>query len=200
MLALACVSANQEYSLRLIRINGDVIRQIDPPDGRSRMDDPAFSPDGKFLGFWAGPADGPDGGTLYTVPTAGGTPEPLLKGTEQQTTGTDADMVYSPDGRYVAFTRRLPTASSRSQADIFRARTDGRDVVRLTNDTDSNQQDPTWSPSGGEIAFASNAHTSAWPDEDIARIWTMTIDGTAQHVLWTENATRPQGAAAWTAR
>ena len=102
MLALACVSANQEYSLRLIRINGDVIRQIDPPDGRSRMDDPAFSPDGKFLGFWAGPADGPDGGTLYTVPTAGGTPEPLLKGTEQQTTGTDADMVYSPDGRYVA--------------------------------------------------------------------------------------------------
>jgi Tol biopolymer transport system component len=199
MIALICVSADREYVLRLVSIaDGTVIRQIEPPEGKPRMGDPAFSHDGRWLGFWAAPTGPLDGGTLYRVPTAGGSPEPLLDPANAD--GRDSDLVFSPDERYVAFTRRPPSADSGGHAGIFRARSDGSKVTALTGDAEFDRTDPTWSPDSDQVAYISTARTSAWPDRPVPRVWTMTRDGKKQRVLWTQEAPGPQAAPGWTAR
>ena len=51
-----------------------------------------------------------DGGVLYTVSVDGGTPQALIKEGAPTIKGSDADPSYSPDGRYVAFRRRVHTS------------------------------------------------------------------------------------------
>lgn len=88
-LAVPCISAAGEYSLRIIRTDGTVLRRITPPEGTTRMDDPSFSHDGKVLGFWAAPDNGWDGGTLFTVPTSGGNqPNPAVAQGKGRAAGT----------------------------------------------------------------------------------------------------------------
>ena len=54
----------------LITIDGKVIRKLS--EGDDRVGDPGFSPDGKFVVFWANAADsGFDGGEIMVAPTDG---------------------------------------------------------------------------------------------------------------------------------
>jgi len=187
------------YSLRLIRLDGTVVRTIAEPPGNPRVDDPAFSPDGKTLAFFAEPNGPWDGGALYTVPVAGGEPTRLFDDPPMMA-GQDADPVYSPDGRYIAFRRRLPVADKvEGQFDLFRVNTDGTGLVQLTR-TDGNEGDPSWSPDSTQIAFGSTEHTDAYPAADIGRAWVMNADGSGRRLLWTKGAPQVQVATSWTGR
>jgi len=83
---------------------------------------------------------------------------------------------WSPDGKRIAFTRQLgleviperkvPTPN----IEIYTARADGTDVVRLT-DQPGIDAHPTWSPDGRRIAFASDRGGSEW------HIYVMDADG-----------------------
>jgi len=61
----------------------------------------------------------------------------------------DNDPAVSPDGRYIAFSRRV---NGRGQ--IFTMRTDGSGVLRVTRDQRKDRE-PAWSPGGRRILYVS---------------------------------------------
>jgi Tol biopolymer transport system component len=77
----------------------------------------------------------------------------------------DTAPALSPDGRRVAFTRRVD-----GNADVWMVNVDGTGLTRLTRNR-AFDGFPSWSPDGSRIAFQSNRGGS--PD-----IWTMTAAGT----------------------
>jgi hypothetical protein len=81
---------------------------------------------------------------LYSVPVAGG---PITRLTHNRV--FDGDPEVSPDGRRIAFVRRVD-----GRGQIFTMRTDGTDVVRVTRDRFKDRM-PSWSPDGKTIAFFS---------------------------------------------
>ncbi len=69
--------------------------------------------------------------------------------TATQISGTEgaSQAKWSPDGGRIAVSRN---------GDIFTMNPDGGNVVNLTNSPNVTEKEPTWSPSGQQIAFASN--------------------------------------------
>ena len=197
-IGLICITKTRKHVLRVISIDGsDFEHKYTAPTDNPRLWDPSFSSDGKVLGFWAGPADSRyDGGTLYTVPTAGGTPKPLLDPDDAD--GRDLDLTFSPDGRYVVFVRRPPSGESRTPSNIMRARADGSHVISLTDESKFGLTDPSWSPDSKRLAYVSTAPPSDSETEGF--VWTMTSDGKDQHLLWTNGAERRQAGPGWTHR
>jgi Tol biopolymer transport system component len=63
----------------------------------------------------------------------------------------DNDPAVSPDGRFVAFSRRV-----HGRGQIFTMRIDGRGVLRVTRD-DSRDRSPAWSPGGRRILYVSQS-------------------------------------------
>ena len=196
MIAFLCVKSDKSTMLQLTTIGGDSIHAVDTPDGLPRIGDPAFTSDGKRLCFWAAPAKGPDGGVLFTVPVAGGSPKPLLEDAVDD--ARYMDPVFSPDSKYVAFVQR-PASGSAGHARIMRADADGSNIVPLT-DTKFDRTDPTWSTDSSQLAYTSDEPSDDWPGTDTDRIWRMNVDGDQQKVLWTHHAADAQAAAAWTPR
>jgi molecular chaperone DnaK len=193
-LAVPCTNAGGKNALFRISLEGKVLGAVPLPPGTGRVDDPAYSPDGKRLAYWASPPSTWDGGTLYVVSSTGGGPTELVKSTRQ---GEDADPVWAPDGEHITFRRRVPDGTTSGNFDIFRVATDGSgDLVRLTDDP-ADEQDPTYSPTGSSIAYKSGAQDPNRPENAIARTWVMDADGKNKRVLWSQGADQPQTAAAW---
>ena len=193
-LAVPCTNAGGKNALFRISLEGKVLGAVPLPPGTGRVDDPAYSPDGKRLAYWASPPSTWDGGTLYVVSSTGGEPTELVKSTRQ---GEDADPVWAPDGEHITFRRRVPDGTTSGNFDIFRVATDGSgDLVRLTDDP-ADEQDPTYSPTGSSIAYKSGAQDPNRPENAIARTWVMDADGKNKRVLWSQGADQPQTAAAW---
>jgi Tol biopolymer transport system component len=198
-LVVACFDADNSYHLRLMKSDGSLIRVVSPPAGLPRMGDVTFSPDGRLLAFWASADPEWDGGVLYTVPVDGGTPQPLIKDDHSSVKGRDADPVFSPDGRYVAFRRRAIAKAARGQFDIYRVDANGTGLDRLTSDP-ADDEDPTWSRDSKHIAYKSAAATDIWSGRPIPRIWIMTADGNDKRLLWTNGSVVQQIVPAWTPR
>ena len=136
--------------------------------------DPAWSPDGKWIaiesdwgspaleGIWIIPSHDNDGVTqaearrVTTVPGDG---------------FGDSEPQFSPDGRWVVFTR-FDFRAGLLQA-IFKVRADGSHLTRLTNWTSGNSA-PDWSPDGKRIAFDSGDSGAIGVNGDI---WVMDADG-----------------------
>ena len=66
--------------------------------------------------------------------------------------GSDADPAWSPDGRWIAYVRRLPGDTIR---EIWIMRPDGSGAHRLTS-LHGTSINPAWSPDGRRIVFASD--------------------------------------------
>ncbi|MCA1228023.1 DUF11 domain-containing protein [Saccharopolyspora sp. 6M] len=89
----------------------------------------------------------------------------------------------SPDGRWVVFDSAEPAGGQRTQRDLWRVRTDGTQLTRLTTSA-SNETWPSFSPDGERIAFAGDA-TGRW------QIYTREVTG-----AFAQQRTRePSGAA-----
>lgn len=77
------------------------------------------------------------------------------------TSGLDAAHPrLTPDGRAVVFDSPQPGGSGGTQRDLWRVRTDGTGLTRLT-DTPANEEHPTVSPDGGRLAYSSDEDRAA---------------------------------------
>ena len=109
-------------------------------------------------------------GELYSTDTSGTTPVPLMPLGE-----SGYEPSWSPDGRYVAFTRALP-----SDYQIFVLDTRSGIETPLTAGPRDNFS-PAWSPDGGAIAFLSRSKDSTGD----ATLNVIASNGTGQHELGT---------------
>ncbi|HEU4599361.1 MAG TPA: hypothetical protein VFS26_06405 [Solirubrobacterales bacterium] len=106
---------------------------------------------------------------------------------------TDGDPQGSPNGRWIVFTRLGTTPGGEpSSTDIFLARTDGSQIVRVTSG--HSDRSPSFSPSGKRILFAraeprATRGFAAEPfsDEELTpeHIYSMRLDGTELQQLTT---------------
>jgi hypothetical protein len=128
-------------SLWLIDIDGTHERQVTraPADVKS----PAWSPDGSMIAFSA--ANEPHGRALYTIHPDGSDLHMVASG---PLTG---GLAWSPDGTSIVFD---DIAGPSDPSDLFIASANGRRVDQLTSTREVSEIDPTWSPDGRTIAFA----------------------------------------------
>lgn len=146
--------------LRIVTLDGKTVRVLST--GVARMDDVTFAPDGSRVVYWGRDDASGDGGQLYSVPADGsGSPKQLTA------TAGNADAVFSPDGRQIAFRREAPGG-----AQIYVMAADGGQERALTA-VGALDQDPSWSPDGSQIVFKSN-RGGPLPG---TQFWTMTRDG-----------------------
>lgn len=193
-IAVPCVNAKGKYGLYRFTLDGELIAKVPVPSGTVRVDDPAYSPDGSKLVYWAASDSKLDGGVLYTVEVNGGKPRLLVESTQA---GEDADPVWSPDASHIAFRRRVADGTSGGNFDVFTVTTDGSaKLARLTEDP-ADEQNPIFSPSGSQIAYKSTAPDPKHPDHAATRVWIMDNDGDNKAALWSQGLDPEQNAAAW---
>jgi Tol biopolymer transport system component len=137
--------------------------------------EPTWSPDGGRIAFVRG--DPRDRRDLYLVSAAGGEPELLLEGDDDEPDHTGFP-AWSPDGRFLAFSadRREGAGSA-----IWLLELDGRRLRRLTAPRPDapflRDHAPAWSPDGATLAFASNRHVASADDAGDLDIYTVAADG-----------------------
>jgi TolB protein len=109
---------------------------VDQPDSYEvfimNADGTDWSPDGKSLLIYAGPAGDKN---IFLVNVDAETATQLTNG------GNNAASAFSPDGQWIAFN----SLRNNDQADIFIMRPDGSDVRQVTTDPEPDWQ-PQWEP------------------------------------------------------
>jgi TIR domain/WD40-like Beta Propeller Repeat len=201
-IAAACVDAADKAGVYLVTIDGKVVRKLS--EGNDRVGDPGFSPDGKFVIYWANAGllgdPGFDGGDIVVASTDGkGKPRRLTRMTD---TVYDADPAWSPNGDQIAFRRRDRTGD-RKNSDVYVINADGKGEAKpLADDPTADEQNPSWSPSGDEMAYKSKAESAAWAGPAIDRVWVMNSNGDNQRVLWSTGGAElgAQIAPSWSSR
>lgn len=90
-----------------------------------------------------------------------------------------ASLSWSPDGTKIAFSggKRVVPGIERPSVQIYTVNFDGSQLTKLTTEG-SNNDAPSWSPDGKQIAFNSNRDT-----DGRTKIWLMNADGSNQHKL-----------------
>jgi Tol biopolymer transport system component len=144
----------------------------------------AVSPDGKRIVF-AGWYRSDRGGHIFTLPIEGGAPTPITNVDEHE--GVDTNPCWSPDGRWVAFTRRQEEGPSGWQVlqDLFVVSSTGGAVRRLTSDSDRvANSELAWSPAGKSIAYFGEDRT----------IRLVSPDGGPSRILWRDKSISPESA------
>jgi molecular chaperone DnaK len=187
-LALVCVDAQNTHLLRIVRIDGTVVRTLDV--GQPLVDDLSYSPDGTKVVFWAGPHGGAlDGGAIYTMATDGSAPPVRI------TDGMyDADPVWSPDGTEIVFRRYVDDGVTPANMEIALIHPDGSDFRVLATHV-GNDIDPAWSPDGKQIVWKSNRGDGT--DVGFNHHLVMNADGNNIHRLAPDNPFPEEQAPAW---
>jgi len=188
-LALVCVDAQQNYLVRIVRVDGTVVRTLDV--GQPLVDDMSYSPDGTRVVFWAGPRGGAlDGGAIYTTATDGSAP--AVRITDGQ---YDADSVWSPDGTEIVFRRYVNDGVSPANFEIGLVHPDGSDL-RILAPHAGDDIDPAWSPDGKQIVWKSNRGDGP-TDVGFNHHLVMNADGSNVHRLAPNNPFPEEQAPAW---
>jgi Tol biopolymer transport system component len=117
--------------------------------------DPAWSPDGKYLLYVMNQKD--DGPAIYRYTVASGKTAPLTQGGYNQPT-------YSADGRYIA---AVKTNSIGTNVVILDGRT-GAELLRVTSDGRS--WGPAFSPDGSQLVFLTLASSGLTVDVHLAKL------------------------------
>lgn len=135
---------------------------------------PSWSADGRTIAFVrGGAADAPfrfgQGAEIFTVPASGGVAQPLPGASGN---GFNYYPAYSPDGRWLAFTRHTTgtTTYAAPEAEVFVVPAAGGAPIRLrANDADDGSQLSgvsnswaTWSVDGSRLAFTSKRDDPAY--------------------------------------
>ncbi|WP_409330454.1 protein kinase domain-containing protein [Trujillonella humicola] len=170
-LAVVCRPADGPPSLRLLTLDGAPVVTLH--ESEAVLDDPAFSPDGSRVAFYAGNDPDRDGGALYVV--AVDTPGVATAVTEGED-GEDADPSWSPDGQQLAWRREIVPGN---RAIVVGSPDEVGNALILTSGTFD--QDPVWSPDGATIAFKSDRDGDAAPAGE--QLWLMDADGSDSRQL-----------------
>jgi Tol biopolymer transport system component len=122
---------------------------------------------------------------------ADGTNVRRLTNTPSTTEGEDYEPTWAPDGRWLAFTSTRgdddgdpDTTDFSADREIYRMDADGTNERQLTATPSVNSDEqPSISPDGTKIAFASNRHYRHFGDRenaDLLDIYVMNADGTGE--------------------
>lgn len=122
-----------------------------PPIDLGGKWDYAFSPDSKEIAFTKNPDSLVAISTnneLYVIPIEGGSEKRITNNPAD-----DAQPLYSPDGKYIAYTRmrRAGFEADRRELVLFE-RTTGK-LINLTESCDYSVQDVVWSPNSKSLFF-----------------------------------------------
>jgi Tol biopolymer transport system component len=150
-----------------------------------------WSPDGTKIGLLSDrnsyPDPLPDSFTIYVMDYQANTVQRLIINQLYCSTCTEicSEMDrfdWSPDGtKFVFGYGKLIIGDGYCEGpfstNIYRVNTDGSGFARLTNDTNVLNSSPTWSPDGGQMAFAS------WDQIQAHEIDVMNADGSNRHEI-----------------
>jgi actin-like ATPase involved in cell morphogenesis len=138
--------------LNVINLDGQLVRRL---ASIGRMADPTVTPDGQSVIYWRNDEGDGDGGALYRAAIDGESdPVQLTDGGD----GQDADPVVSPDGEQIAFRRIID-----GERVVVTAPFDGEELTDSPTQVTKgeNDQDPSWSPDGGRIAYKQGPNNNA---------------------------------------
>ena len=194
-LVLPCTDASGRSRLLRVRTDGTGLAAVPGPDV-ALVDDPTLSPDGSQVAYTAGAATGPEGGSLYVTRLSDGTVRRL---TTPAGAADDGDPAWSPDGSTIAFRRRVPNGTADGNLDLWTMPADGSGPpTSIPGGSKAVEQDPSWAPSGEQLAYRSTASTSSYPGDRQLRVWVMDADGGNRHLLWTAKGAGEQTIPSWT--
>ncbi|MDT3438762.1 MULTISPECIES: protein kinase domain-containing protein [unclassified Pseudofrankia] len=141
------VDGQSKAGLYLVAMDGSTVRRLNTEPQAS---DPSYSPVGEQIAYWSNNTGG-DGGFLVVVSDfVDAKPQPLNKvqflkaQDEGRSPDVDADSVWSPDGKRLAFKRQI--AGDENNQQIFVMDVGSRTVTQITNDSpgQAHNQDPAW--------------------------------------------------------
>jgi len=183
-----------------VRPDGSRLRQVThgPPAGEHGL---SWSPNGRGLLYTLGRTNGRD---RIVKSRADGSGAAVVSPACSALCLGDANPVYSPDGKRIAFERAFGPVVNENAARIaiFTMHADGSHLTQLTQKgtaTSTEDGQPQWSPDGATIAFV-RTNTTARPKNkgaieimditgsNIRRITPFRIDATDPH--WSPNSKR----------
>jgi Tol biopolymer transport system component len=144
---------------------------------------PAWSPDGKYIAFSKRSNMSPNDRSpsdIYVMNADGTNPINLT----QSDKADELSPAWSPDGKYIAFTKSSGERSSLrsdifgvfvSPAEIYVMNADGTNPINLTQSDKADERGPAWSPDGKYIAFSKGSRGWFYYSRDI---YVMNADGT----------------------
>jgi Tol biopolymer transport system component len=189
------VFSRNSSDIWVVNVDGSGQRRLTfTPDRQER--DPAYSPDGDRIAYTVSPVNG--GGTQIYVMRASGngqrnlTPEEDIECPDRGTYSHNVvsqHASWSPSGRRIAFTGAggcTADGSVTGGLNIWTMDPDGDRKRQLTNDENTQDEQPAYSPDGTKITFVSDRDSNAaFPKE----IYTMNADGSGIRRLTANRAT-----------
>ena len=148
--------------------------------GKTSIQDPAWSPDGKTVALCLEASPGLWQVNLVDLAHPDATPRQITNGTQRA-----LDPVWSPDGKYLAYTYGKPLVGT--QGDIHVIGADGTGDHPLAASGDE-EMDPVWSPDGKWVAYVRGEISTP-------AVWAIRADGTGARKLTTGGT--PEGHPSW---